>query len=126
MYIRQQIVYIANIIFALIELQKFYIWNKYKTDSSLHEAGEPLSIFLLYANLIFSMKKENYHFMKLPSCVGETDQLLPGGPGSIKSHYDFLVYAKTSWLIVFFIEEKDIKNICIQLPISQWSKTKTI
>ena len=28
--------------------------------------------------------------MKLPSCVGETDQLLPGGPGSIKSHYDFL------------------------------------
>lgn len=34
--------------------------------------------------------------MKLPSCVGETDQLLTGGPGSIKSHYDFLVYAKTS------------------------------
>ena len=28
--------------------------------------------------------------MKLPSCVGETDQLLPGGPGSIKSHYDLL------------------------------------
>ena len=28
--------------------------------------------------------------MKLPSCVAETDQLLPGGPGSIKSHYDLL------------------------------------
>lgn len=49
--------------------------------------------------------------MKLSSCVGETDQLLPRGPGSIKSHYDFLVYAKTSWLIVFFIEENDIRYL---------------
>lgn len=48
--------------------------------------------------------------MKLSSCVGETDQLLPGGPGSIKSHYDFLDYAK-NLDIVFFIEEKDIRYL---------------
>ena len=70
----------------------------------------------------FFNEKRKLPFMKLPSCVGETDQLLTGGPGSIKSHYDFLVYAKTSWLIVFFIEEKDIRYLYTTGVVTEYTR----
>ena len=45
--------------------------------------------------------------MKLPSCVGETDQLLPGGPGSIKSHYDFLWDSLVAQKVKFTCNSRD-------------------